>query len=534
MIKQKPYFSLRGIHLNGWAFNYPYTFRCWKEPDWKRYIDLLACQGVNLFLLWPFMEIIPLPLSSEDKAYLREVRRVVSYARDRHKMEVWLFQSANRVALNDCGVRNPRYRPYWVLKAQGEYPGASQVDLNPADPKQFARIMKSRETLYRLVDNADGYCTIDCDPGGWKDSPLEDYTRILRASRVLLNRHTVLGKCAKLITWLWYGWSYCWTRHREWWQPGADPHPLNRAVAETIRTFKTQLPEPWWLIAGQREYLRVCAAEGVLGKTVFLPYGFIEGEPSRPGTQIDFQRQLEYADELPNYPGLAGLMGNVQTPLLQFPHVNFLLNVARSYGKPKETPGKSLLDLAASVYQEQSALLADCWESLVPPGRAHAGKLRRRLERLLKAGGLGQPGILGKNLFPDCRQVARDLVFQLKISSAFEGLLRNSLSCRKLSRWADSVGSFLDAALSWDKQHGWSAYWKKLGKPWTLWPDHAPAFPAIVQGLRKALGGTAISESAVAQFLSPIGRKLARHHDGWIVTQCGIQPLQKVLIEEKP
>lgn len=88
----KPAFAKRGMHFNGWAFNYPYTFRGWREQDWQRYLDILSYQGVNLFYLWPFIEIMPAPLSEEDRAYLDECRRVVEYAQKKHGMEVWIMQ----------------------------------------------------------------------------------------------------------------------------------------------------------------------------------------------------------------------------------------------------------------------------------------------------------------------------------------------------------------------------------------------------------------------------------------------------------
>ena len=81
-LRNKPSFAVRGIHLNGWPLNYPYAFRSWKEADWKKFIDIAWAQRINLFYLWPFMEILPVPLSSEDEAYLQEVRRVVDYAKN--------------------------------------------------------------------------------------------------------------------------------------------------------------------------------------------------------------------------------------------------------------------------------------------------------------------------------------------------------------------------------------------------------------------------------------------------------------------
>ena len=91
-LRNKPSFAVRGIHLNGWPLNYPYAFRSWKEADWKKFIDIAWARRINLFYLWPFMEILPVPLSREDEAYLQEVRRVVDYAKNQRGMEVWIMQ----------------------------------------------------------------------------------------------------------------------------------------------------------------------------------------------------------------------------------------------------------------------------------------------------------------------------------------------------------------------------------------------------------------------------------------------------------
>lgn len=528
-ITSKPSFSVRGMHLNGWAFDYPYTFRCWQERDWQCYIDLLACQGVNLVFIWPFMEIIPLPLSAADRSYLEEVRRVVAYAQKRRGMEVWIFQSPNRVAWNDCGVRDPRFRPYWVTKAQGDYAAAGQVDMNPADPKQFAQIMKSRETLYRIVNNADGYGTIDNDPGGWPKSPLSDFMKIFKASRALLDEVTIHGKQAKQVYWLWYGWGQPGAGRPDW-----SPRKQHHFMRETIRAMKREVREPWWLIAGQKPYLPACAAEGVLARTVYLPYNVIEAEPSRPGTQHNFRLMREHLDAIGRYPGTAGLMGNVQTALLQFPHTHYFLGAAWDHGYRQRTPREALGDLAAQVYPEQQELLVDCWMAMAPAGRAHAGQLARRLERLVKADRLGRPGILGRRLFPDRRQIARDLVWQLKAWAAFEALRRAAGQRGAPEPCARSIETFLAAALKWDRQHGWSAYWRKLGHPWELLPVYDTAYPQVIANVKKILDGATADEAAITTFLAPIRRRLQRRFDAWIVDHCAIEPLKKALVEPQP
>ena len=133
-ISSKPRFALRGIHLNGWPLRNPYSFRTWQEKDWQDFIDLTWLQRGNLFFLWPFMEIMPVPLSPADEAYLQEVRRVVEYAQKQRGMEVWIMHSANRIATSDCGVHDPKTRLYWVDECQ--------KDMNPADPVQFEKIMR--------------------------------------------------------------------------------------------------------------------------------------------------------------------------------------------------------------------------------------------------------------------------------------------------------------------------------------------------------------------------------------------------------
>ena len=165
----------------------------------KQFVDIAWSQRVNLFYLWPFMEIIPVPLSAENEAYLHEVRRIVDYAQNQRGMEVWIMQSANRIAVSDCGTRDPRVRTYWVNDCQ--------KDMNPADPQQFERILKSFEALYRIVNNADAFCMIDSDPGGWPNSPLSDQVKIFHAARKLLDRYNVHAQRTKLVDFMWIGWG---------------------------------------------------------------------------------------------------------------------------------------------------------------------------------------------------------------------------------------------------------------------------------------------------------------------------------------
>ena len=288
--RSKPSIAVRGIHLNGWPLKYPYAFRSWKEEDWKRFVDIAWAQRINLFYLWPFMEIIPVPMSAEDEAYMQEVKRVVDYAQNQRGMEVWIMQSANRIGVSDCGIRDPRFRTYWVI-------GECQKDMNPADPEQFANILKSFEAFYKIVNNADAFCFIDSDPGGWAHSPLSDQTKIFNAARKLLDRYGSKGPKTELVDWMWLGWGRVF-----------DPTEKNREensvvfMADTIRNFKENLPEPWELISGNAAFLKSSRKESVLNKTIYLQYGAIEMEPAFPATNLGQESIREVFDKAGKYP----------------------------------------------------------------------------------------------------------------------------------------------------------------------------------------------------------------------------------------
>ena len=446
----KPAFAKRGMHFNGWPFKWPYSFRTWTEQDWQRYLDILAYQGVNLFYLWPFIEIMPVPLSPEDQACLEECRRVVDYAQKQHGMEVWIMQCTNRVAQDRCGVEDPRLRPYWR---------PSQKDLHPGKPEDFQAIMTSREAMYRIINNADGVCNIDSDPGASPpESTVGDWVKVLQGCRSLLDRHNTHGKEAKLIHWMWAGW--------------AGP-PFNAEHQRImIHSLRDNLPEPWGLINGTAGYLPLLREEDLLGKTVFLPYGSIEKEPSHPQTNvwIDAERRSlreVFVDYTSKHPELAGVMGNVQTPLLQFPHVYFYTSAMWDLDYCQRPEREVLLDVSRHLYPAHSELLADCylamkgwpWPGPSHPDPAKIDVLITQLDALLREGKLGPLGIFGRKLFPDHRIVADSLRLQLKQYAAYHRLLQDVTPTTPRAECERLLGDCLDAYLAWATTHGWHELW---------------------------------------------------------------------------
>ena len=512
----KPAFAKRGMHFNGWAISPPYSFRTWSEKEWKQYIDILAYQGVNLFYIWPFMEIIPLPLSAEDQEYLEECRRVVDYAQKKHGMEVWIMQCTNRVAEDRCGVENPRSRPYWR---------SSQRDLDPKNPKDFEAIMASREAMYKNIDNVDGVCNIDSDPG---NSPagctLDDYIKVLCGCRELLDRYNIHGKKTKLIHWMWFGWA----------------RPENVSFAQhqipTIQALKKGLPEPWELICGKYEFLPVCHEEGVTQKAMLLPYGEIEGEPAYPHTNVEPDRiRVAFNDIILKNPELAGVMGNVQTPLLQFPHVFFYTSILSDPNYRERTDKEMLLDLSNHLYPEHAQLLADCYLALKESDPNKVEDLANRLDRIVRENRLGRLGIFGRKLFPDHRIVAESLILQLKLHAAKERFISCVTPTIQKEKCEELIYNYCAAYLAWEAAHGWHE--RKVGN-WREWPLGASPWDTNnIERLYPAAGNMYKifgSNSEVDVCLSHVVKKLSANYDVEAVQDGCIIPFKNIFQESQP
>lgn len=505
-ISSAPSFAVRGIHFNGWRFNYPYTFRSWNEEDWESYLDILTCSGVNLLYIWPFMEIMPLPLSSEDTAYLQEVRHIIDCAQKKHGMQVWIMEAPNRVPASNLGISDPKLRPYWRLDVQ--------LDRNPAIPSEYEIIMKSHEALYKIVDNMDGVCLIDSDPGGWPDSPISDFMKIFRGCRGLLDKHSKNGKDTKLINWMWFGWG----------NTGASIFSID-SMRETIRGMKNDVPEPWMLISGIGGYLPLCRDEQVIGRTVYLPYNTIEIEPSYPSTNIGIDRMRQILNDFSDFTTeVKGVMGNVQTPLLQFPHVYYWNANAWDYEYRNHSEKEVLLDVSECLYPDNKELIADCYEALKSNDPDRVDALADKLDSLIAEGKLGRSGVFGRKLFPGSDIVAKFLVMQLKLRAAQEYLFRDAAHAASIDDASRLVENMLDKYMEWDTAHGWHDLWKSR---WELGDTGSdPRFPLSMVSIRRIIG----DESKIESFLQPIDDQLSYKYGEERVKVNAIEPIRKALL----
>lgn len=507
-VSGKPAFAKRGMHFNGWAINYPYTFRTWTEEDWQKYLDMLSYQGVNLFYHWPFIEIMPVPLSPEDEAYLEECRRVVDYAQKKHGMEVWLMQCTNRVAKDRCGVADPRQRPYWR---------PSQEDLNPGNPEHFKAIMASREAMYRIINNADGVCNIDSDPGFLAEGTFDDYNKVLLGCRALLDRHNLNGKQTKLINWMLWGWG----RKEKIQLEGLMDH---QRLA--LRALIEGGPKPLWLISGQfPEYLPMVRDEGLISRTVYLPYGIIEREPGYPVTnvEIDAVRGMFNGPDA-KFPGLAGIMGNVQTPLLQFPNLFYFTSSMCDSNYANVSEKDVLLEVSGYLFPDHRQLLANCYLALKEDDPARIEALVAQLDKIVRNDTLGRPGVFGRKLFPDHRIVTKSLLLQLRMRAAYRRLLAGVTPATPKAECEKLLCDYLEAYLAWDTTHGWHNIFG-----WQAWQLAAFPYGAIAGELRKNLR----TDSEVNGFFAQAAESLSSKYDVDIVQQGCIEPFKSAVLAAK-
>ncbi len=332
---------------------------------------------------------------------------------------------------------------------------------------------------------------------------------MLRGCRDLLERHNLHGKQVKVISWMWSAWGT---------QPGQPESPakVDDRHRRTIEALKQGLPQRWDLIAGWGGLLPICHSENVLNRTVLLPYGVIEGEPSYPATNLCLDNMRpQFREFAAKYPTVEGMMGNVQTPLLQFPHVYYFTS-AMFDAAYRDRPEKDvLLDLCRHLYPEHAQLLADCYLGLRESDAAKVQSLADRLDRLLREDRLGRLGIFGRKLFPDHRIVAQMLRLQLSFRAAGQRLAQNLTPTTSMADCEKLLADYFDSYLAWDAAHGWHNLWG-----WNAWQVGPPA--SVAEKLAKCLG----ERAAVDACLRRVGQTLAAKHDKMAVEVGCIAPLR--------
>ncbi|MGH9644727.1 MAG: hypothetical protein ACRD3Q_20170 [Terriglobales bacterium] len=533
-LTSKPSIAVRGFHMNGgWQLNHPYGFRTWTEEDWKRFVDIVWAERGNLIFIWPYAETMTIPLAREDQEYLEEFRRITEYAQKQRGMEVWIMQSANRVAISNCHEPDPRLRPHWL--------DGCQKDMNPADPDQFANIVRSFETLYRAVTNANAFCLIDSDPGGWPQSPISEQVKIFRAARGLLDRYNVHGRNTKLVDWMWIGWG----RHKyfsaadhlitgfDWSAKNPDESDV-AFMEETIRAFKNGLPEPWELIAGMAAYLKAAKQESVLAKTIFLPYGEIEMEPAFPATNMGFDSLRKVLQLRTQYPGLQGWMGNNELMLLQFPRSFYFMSSLWDSGFAAQSEGDVVQELSRLLDPDHAQEVSAAFLALE---QKDPGAIRAALDGvspLADSAKAVNSGVIGRFLFGPTGMFMRDLQMQLEIRLARQSLIAALHGHPQATQCAELLEDYFDKILAWNQKTGWYktieiGIWNT-----PLYEDGAD-LAEIRSRMKQLLGGGSphTSYAQIDSFFAPITRRLQQKYDYDSVMLGCVEPFKLAIAQSQ-
>jgi hypothetical protein len=370
-----------------------------------------------------------------------------------------------------------------------------------------------------VVNNVDAFCLIDSDPGGWPQSPISDQVKIFQAARELLNRHNIHGKKAKLVDWMWIGWGrhkyFSSTDHLVTTFDWSDKNPDDGDVAfmaETIRTFRRDLPEPWQVVAGMAPYLKAAAQESILEKTIFLPYGAIEMEPAFPSTNMGFQPLRDVLKERQQYPQLRGWMGNNELMLLQFPRSFYFMSKLWDAEFGKQSDEDVLRGLSRLIYPSHDAELSAAFLALQERDTTKVSTALSGLSTILEDKDL-RPGALGRFVFGGPR-VITDLQMQLEIRLARQNLIRTLHGKTESEQCAKLVEEYFDRILAWNRHTGWNKT-INIGIWTTPLYEAGPDLLEVLPRMKQIVGDGApyTSYTQIEAFFSKISQNLAKKYE---------------------
>jgi hypothetical protein len=350
----KPPFQRRGFYLHGaWKYNYPFAVRSWKPADYHNMFQLLKQLGFNTVMLWPGVEAIPMPISRVDREALQTFRPIIGDAR-KCGLETWLTTCPNVVSNPEIAAKP------WMERSLYAHMKTIRLD----DPKEAEAYLEHRSALMAILNNADGYVTIDGDPGGYPNAKPADFLKIFLSDRKTIDQFGTHAKTQKVIPWIWCGWG----------ANGVWKEPIEPFVTATLEAIKQQnMPEPWELLPGRsyrkgwangRTNMELVKTAGLLDRSTLMLYEIIEFEPSQPAPILQFadiRRVMK--QELEQSPGVRGFFGNAQQPIMVLPNTYFFARCAMDPSYIHRTDNEVLTDFAQFLGGPPE-LLIPAWSSL--------------------------------------------------------------------------------------------------------------------------------------------------------------------------
>jgi hypothetical protein len=352
----KPAQQRRGFYLHAcWAYKHPFAVRTWQREDYAKMFRLLKLFGYNTVMLWPCTEALPPPLSEADRKELAWFREIVADAQ-KCGLETWL--TFGTVVSKPEIAAKP-----WMQRSLWPYMETVRFD----DPTKAEAYFKHRAAIIEVLNNADGYVTIDGDPGSYPGARPMEFINVFQQDRKTLDRVGTHPRKQKVIPWIWSGWGRDNTKGGFWAQP-TGPH-----VRATLDLMPANMPEPWELLMGRsfdvgwangRGNIEEAKRAGLLGRSTLLCYEAIEFEPSPPALNVQFaaiRRILK--QEMAQAPGNLGWFGNSQTPIGVLPNAYLF---ARGAADPKylDQPDEKVLADLAETLGGPAELLVPAWTCL--------------------------------------------------------------------------------------------------------------------------------------------------------------------------
>ena len=391
----KPAFQRRGFYLHaGWKYNYPFAVRSWKPADYHGMFQLLKRLGFNTVMLWPVLEAVPAPISPADERAVRAFRPIIEDAR-RCGLETWLTQAAAVVSRPEIAAKP------WLERSLYAHMKTVRLD----DPNVADAYLRHRAALMAILNNADGYVTIDGDPGGYPGAKPAEFLKVLVHDRLTLDRVGTHPKTQKVIPWIWCGWG----------TQGVWREPIAPFVAASLEALKRQMPEPGELLAGRsreghandRINMELVRQAGLLNRSTLLFYEAIEYEPTAPAAVLQFSDIREVIKkELAQSAGARGCFGNAQQPIMVLPNLYFF---ARGSADPSylDQPDETVLADFARFLGGPPELLVPAWSCLqldldrLPtdlPAKLREAKLTNPTASFLPGGAPGYLDILARQV----------------------------------------------------------------------------------------------------------------------------------------
>ncbi len=349
----KPAFEHRGFYLHeGWFFKYPFAVRTWKREDFEGMFELLRCFGYDRVMIWPMLESIPAPLSEADAAALRAFRPTIEDVR-KAGLECWLTQCPNLTPRAEIAAKP------WMQR--NPYPMWNTVRLD--QPAQAEPYLAHRTRMIEILNNADGYVTIDGDPGGYAKAKPEDWLKVFQSDRAAIDRFGTDPRHQLTVPWVWAGWGM-----RSVWS-----EPIEPFTSASMKVLRDGMPNPWELLAGRssregwangRINVQLADRLQLMDRSMILCYEAIEFEPSPPAAVLQFDdiRRI-LCQELPFAATCRGVMGNAQQPVMVLPNIYFFARGSWDPAYLNKTDEAVLSDLAG-VLGGSPELLVPAWQCL--------------------------------------------------------------------------------------------------------------------------------------------------------------------------